>query len=56
MDGLEDGRLTARIGSQAPEVDGVTYINSDNESLIGKIVKLTITDCDIYDLYAKLDG
>ena len=56
VDGLEDGRLTARISSQAPEVDGLTYINSDDESLIGKIVKLTITDCDIYDLYAKLDG
>ncbi|MGI9554210.1 MAG: 30S ribosomal protein S12 methylthiotransferase RimO [Thermodesulfobacteriota bacterium] len=55
IEGLEDGTLYARLSSQAPEVDGITYVDSDNEDLIGDIVNLKITGCDVYDLYAKLD-
>ena len=54
VDGHEDEKLIARLSSQAPEVDGMTYIDTDDESLIGRIVDIEINSCDIYDLYGTI--
>ena len=39
-----------------PEIDGVVYIESDEEIQIGSFVKCTITDVNEYDLIAKKIG
>jgi ribosomal protein S12 methylthiotransferase len=48
----EDGQLYGRCQSQAPEVDGVTYI--ENAS-IGQFVSATITDTLLYEMEATCD-
>lgn len=48
----EDGQLYGRCQSQAPEVDGVTYI--ENAS-IGHFVSATITDTLLYEMEATCD-
>ena len=54
IDNFEDDQLIARISSQAPEVDGITHIDNNDESLIGKIVDIKITECDYYDLIGEI--
>jgi len=55
VDGFENDNLIARLSSQAPEVDGNTYLDSNNNSLIGHVVEITINECDIYDLYGTIN-
>ena len=43
----EDGQLFGRAMCQAPEVDGVTYVD-DGEP--GDIVRVTITDTLLYEM------
>ncbi|MFC2164738.1 30S ribosomal protein S12 methylthiotransferase RimO [Acidobacteriota bacterium] len=47
--------LMGRTQRQAPEVDGVVFIEEDQSQdiVIGSIQNVEITDRDIYDLYAK---
>ena len=52
LDAEEDGQLYGRCQSQAPEVDGVTYI--ENAS-IGHFVSATITDTLLYEMEATCD-
>jgi len=54
VDEIEDEKLVARLSTQAPEVDGITYLDIKDESLIGKIVDIEITGCDIYDLHGTI--
>ncbi|HEX3035002.1 MAG TPA: 30S ribosomal protein S12 methylthiotransferase RimO [Thermodesulfobacteriota bacterium] len=54
IEGTENGSYTARISSQAPEVDGLTYVKRENRFKIGDFVNISITDADIYDLYGKI--
>ncbi|MGH7889803.1 MAG: 30S ribosomal protein S12 methylthiotransferase RimO [Thermodesulfobacteriota bacterium] len=54
IEGTENGSYTARISSQAPEVDGVTYIKRTKKLKIGDLVKVSITDADIYDLFGEV--
>lgn len=56
LESIEDGNYVARISSQAPEVDGYTYINTEEELILGDLVDIEITDADIYDLYGKVVG
>lgn len=50
-DRAEDGRLYGRTRLQAPEVDGVTFIDNPGKSAApGKTMKIRITDADEYDL------
>lgn len=43
-----------RIYAQAPEVDGITYVESDKELKAGEVVKVMITQVGDYDLGAKV--
>ncbi|MGB2691091.1 MAG: 30S ribosomal protein S12 methylthiotransferase RimO [Thermodesulfobacteriota bacterium] len=54
IESMEDGNYVARIASQAPEVDGYTYIKREEELILGDLVDIEITDADIYDLSGKV--
>lgn len=45
--------LEGRTSQQAPEIDGVTYIN-DGSAKVGDIVKVRITDSSDYDLVGEI--
>jgi ribosomal protein S12 methylthiotransferase len=45
--------LQGRNSQQAPDIDGITYINS-GEAKIGDIVKVRITDAHDYDLIGEI--
>ncbi len=54
IEGRENGNYIARISSQAPEVDGVTYIKRTAALKNGDMVRIKITGADIYDLYGEI--
>lgn len=54
IEGIENGSYFARIPSQAPEVDGYTYIERSKELKTGDTVNIEITEADIYDLYGEI--
>lgn len=56
IEGTEDGEYVARIASQAPEVDGFTYIVKKEELSVGQKVRIKITEADIYDLTGEVVG
>jgi ribosomal protein S12 methylthiotransferase len=56
IEGTENGSYVARIASQAPEVDGFTYIERKEKLQYGNLVRIKITDADIYDLYGEIIG
>lgn len=49
-----DGAVVARSYRDAPEVDGLVYIQTDEIPVPGDIETVYITGCDEYDLYGKL--
>lgn len=49
----EDYTYIGRCRRQAPEIDGITYLNGP-PSLTGRIVKCKITAADEYDLFGKI--
>jgi ribosomal protein S12 methylthiotransferase len=49
----EEGAL-ARSPFDAPEIDGLVNIFDGHELEPGEFASVTITDCDVHDLYAKL--
>lgn len=55
IDGIdeENDRLIGRSKADAPEIDGVVYIEADGEFGLGDFMQVEITDADDYDLYGK---
>ena len=49
-----DGQVIARSYRDAPEVDGLVYIQTDEIPVPGDIETVTIIGCDDYDLYGQL--
>ena len=49
-----DGVVVARSYRDAPEVDGLVYIETDDIPVPGDIETVKITGCDEYDLYGNL--
>ena len=49
-----DGGYEARTEYQVPDVDGILYIKTDRELMIGSFVQVDIVDADEYDLYGEL--
>jgi ribosomal protein S12 methylthiotransferase len=45
--------LVGRHAQQAPEIDGLTYVN-DGVAYPGELVKLEITDASDYDLVGRV--
>ena len=54
LESVEDGHYVARISSQAPEVDGYTYIKREEDLILGDLVDIKITEADVYDLYGEI--
>ena len=54
IDSFNGDQVIARIASQAPEVDGVTFIENNPDVLVGDIINIKITNADIYDLHGKI--
>ncbi len=53
----QEKRAVGRSFRDAPEIDGQLYIdlNKDEETPIpGELIKVTVVDCDEYDLFCKL--
>ncbi len=51
---VEAGRLyQGRTTSQAPQIDGMTFVHSKNELASGEVVRCVIVDWDGYDLIAR---
>ena len=50
----EEGFYTARMYSDAPDIDGCVFIESDENYLSGTFLKVRITDCSEYDLIGEI--
>ena len=50
----DDGYVVARSQYDAPEVDGVVYIKTDEPLVPGDIENVKITSCDEYDLVGEM--
>jgi len=56
VDSIEDDGATCRTKSDAPEIDGNLFIDTNFEGLsVGDIVNVTIDDSSEYDLWGKLN-
>ncbi|GBD39678.1 Ribosomal protein S12 methylthiotransferase RimO [bacterium HR37] len=53
IEGVESNGYLARIPSQAPEVDGITYVERNRRLSTGELVRVRITGADIYDLFGE---
>ena len=49
-----DGTVVARTFRDAPEVDGLVYIRTDEILVPGDIETVKITGCDDYDLFGLI--
>jgi len=49
----EEGAL-ARSQGDAPEIDGLVYVTDGQGLEVGDFARVTVTDCDVHDLYAQL--
>ena len=49
----EDGAIARSMGD-APDIDGLVYIGDGHDLEVGEFVDVSITDCDVHDLYAEL--
>jgi len=57
VDDYDDGDenvAIARTEGDAPDIDGLVYIADGHDLEIGEFAEVTITDCDVHDLYAEL--
>jgi ribosomal protein S12 methylthiotransferase len=51
----EEG-YTARSYADAPDIDGLVYVDTRESLNLGEFYQVTVTDSDEYDCYAKLNG
>ena len=49
----EDGVFVGRTYKDAPNVDGMIFINSDRELVTGDVIKAKVTDSREYDLIGE---
>jgi ribosomal protein S12 methylthiotransferase len=56
VDGFDEdtGKVIARSSADAPEIDGLVFIDTEVELQPGDFVDVSITDSDEYDLYASI--
>ena len=56
VDDIDEEGAIARTAGDAPDIDGLVYIGDGHELEIGEFAEVTITDCDVHDLYAELSA
>ncbi|OHC62602.1 MAG: ribosomal protein S12 methylthiotransferase [Rhodocyclales bacterium GWA2_65_20] len=54
VDDIEDEGAIARSTADAPEIDGLVYVTDGQDLAIGDFAEVSVTDCDVHDLYARL--
>lgn len=54
VDAISEDHIIARSKSDAPEIDGLVYIDPAPGITVGSFVEVTITDSDDYDLYGEV--
>jgi ribosomal protein S12 methylthiotransferase len=54
VDDVDDEGAIARSSADAPEIDGVVYVTDGHHLEIGQFATVTVTDCDVHDLFAEL--
>ncbi len=55
VDDVDEEGAVARSTADAPEIDGLVYITDGEDLAVGDFVDVTVTDCDVHDLYAQLN-
>jgi ribosomal protein S12 methylthiotransferase len=53
VEGSRDGWLIGRSFRDAPEIDGLVFIEGEDLSKMGQIVKVTVQGAEPYDLFAR---
>ncbi len=56
IDDIDEDGAIARSEGDAPDIDGLVYISDGHDLEIGDFAEVTITDCDVHDLYATLSA
>lgn len=56
IDEVDEEGATGRSAADAPEIDGLVYLNGETSLKPGDIVKVRIDEADEYDLWASLIG
>lgn len=54
IDAIEEDRAIGRSQADAPDIDGLVYIEQGQDLNVGSFVDVEIVDSDAYDLYAEL--
>jgi ribosomal protein S12 methylthiotransferase len=54
VDEVDEEGAVARSAADAPEIDGLVYIDDDGSLEVGDLVEVTITDSDTHDLWAEV--
>jgi len=54
VDDIDEEGAIARSAGDAPDIDGLVYIADGHDLPIGEFAEVTITDCDVHDLYAEI--
>jgi ribosomal protein S12 methylthiotransferase len=54
VDDIDEEGAIARSTGDAPEIDGVVYVTDGHALEIGQFATVTVTDCDVHDLFATL--
>jgi len=49
----EQGTAIARSTADAPEIDGVVYVEGGSALRVGEFAEVRVADTDEHDLYAK---
>ncbi len=52
IDEVQDGQLIARSSADAPEIDGLVYVDNARDLQPGELVEVEVTDSDAHDLRA----
>ncbi len=52
VEGRDEHGWYGRSYADAPDIDGLVYIKTDQDMIVGNFVEVIITDSDEYDLYA----
>jgi ribosomal protein S12 methylthiotransferase len=56
VDDVDEEGAIARSSADAPEIDGLVYVTDGHDLEIGDFATVTVTDCDVHDLFATLGG
>ncbi len=54
VDDIDEEGAIARTAGDAPDIDGLVYVTDGHDLEVGEFATVTVTDCDVHDLYATL--